>query len=1301
MTAINTRFLPNPMRLQAESPATSKIVIRASTQVDGDGAKVSQSPLSSSITAYPQTTLDFQTGAVAGGGTINGSGSSITLPTASIGQFVRAGFTFIAGGDVQVLFSAPQASLGALDAIDPGGVFVSGGTPLGYVNLEATAATAYKTAGSATSVVENAVSGNARIFRFLGGSGGGGSSAFGGAGGDLVDLLFKAKISDALSDIPNGTTPVDVASGFTDAALHDLVNSLYRLNYDATKTVTGTGTSMTLSGAPSFTIKIGDVLVIGSEVRKITAVGSQTTPTVEAAFSIDPTAAACTVSQAVHTVDLNAFDNNSLGLSVASQISDDVADCLVSYADSETLADIVPDYASAARIAYSVSGDGADWSDLRVRVTGLASEEATVSVPTPGSQFKIRFFANKTSGSGAVNLLGFKAYWHSDVAELAGSYQQIAFSRPAAAINQNCSHAVASGKSRFQFDWSFGRGLSDGQASGSALQVLANGQEVPRYVAGVTDVSQAYFIEIDDRTIEMDQDYSGSTTQFMFRLPTPVVDARAEATAAIAGLQSAVGSGFQDFVEPPAMIDCPYTTIVNRAKIPNLALDLKARMGVERFRPLNIFTIQKEQGPGGLRVHGIVDDKDNLVRFVGDWQLKADMSYGPQFFTQTVNDYVEITFYGTGLNVSLLNGADARDLRASVDGGSEGSNIYPGTLGSNVLGGRSYSPNNVAPVVNGLTLGIHTVKLRLAAVYFAFMHYEVLNESSTIKVNPGSAYIDGKKVTLLAQSLQAYNSGFESGTLGTRGGRAVVYLKADGTIGKAVQPVDATTLLSTSADHTNEEVIKSHYFREFGSRTTANDDYTANGSGFARSYVLEDGTTGLVGTANNNVTTVSSIEMIAQGGTNGSYNTFTFVGTGLDILRADGANGGADTFAFSVDGGANQTFATTGSMVVRTTKIVSGLPYGTHTVKFIRTSAPVTYDVFVANFIVYGPKKPSIPSGAIELADYNIMADFVPNTVAGLETIATGVLRKYATREFVYVDGTGGTTSWQLPAVATDRVGFREVNTDRTGYVEYTFFGTGFEFRGGIQANRSGNIGVTVNGTALTTANFGTAVFSTYGTGSAYNAGTGSLDMSDAATTNGSGFRCSGLPLAKYTLRFTNNSAGSFLEIDALDIITPIHAPRYAKAGTQNSLPIGNYSLSDSRVLSPVQNLLPSEKSWAVAVSIVSSPTTTSAPYLPLPDMSITMYVKGGLVEIDFRGSFVYTAGSNTAEFVFYIDGKEFRSSGRSFKVNANSTGYLHMTNKALVYLSEGVHHFQVMWSTNGGTLQAAQDLRMMTAREV
>jgi hypothetical protein len=767
--------------------------------------------------------------------------------------------------------------------------------------------------------------------------------------------------------------------------------------------------------------------------------------------------------------------------------------------------------------------------------------------------------------------------------------------------------------------------------------------------------------------------------------------------------KSLITDGFQNFVAVPK-IACPNTTVVNRALISDLANDLKPRMGIERIHARTLIDLHNESAPSGMPVFGLAGDHDNLVRLVGYW-TNENSSNGRYVRNNVVDAYIEITFYGTGLNLLCYSpNAAGTDYRVSVDGGAEGGNIVLAQTGS-VLNAREYNPNVIIKVVAGLSLGIHTVKIRqtVYANSLNFMGYEVLNESSTIKINPGSAHVSGVKRQLLAQSLQAYNSGFESGTLGTRGGRALVYLKSDGTIGKSVQPVNVSQANLTSADHSNEELARAYHWREFGSARS--DDFSTLVTQSNRAFTLEDGTTNLSAT-DVTIMTGQEKEGLAFNALNG-FAIFTFVGTGLDImLGATDAATYASNYSVWVDGIALATNVASSTLFGRSTrtqpkvlKIVSGLPYGTHTFKIQITSFGVGESII--QFFVYHPKKPSIPAGAIELADYNIMADFVPNTVAGVDTIATGVLRKSSQRELFAVNGSGGTVDWQIQLDVANKVMGWDFNTNRqNAYVDRIFFGTGFDCRFQISSNRSSNIQVQLGvgaGTPvdLNTTNFPSMVSSVYGTGAAFNAATGVLDQLDAGTVAGAGFRVSGLPLGLYKVRLFNNVASSYVCAEAFDIITPIHAPLMMTESSSNSAPVGSCALADSRVTSPVYGVQ-GDKAFAQAISFVSTPTTTSTFFVPLQDMSVTITLKkAGRIRITGHAGYFGSAAGATGHLSAYLDGKPVGIGPRgqstiNFVVSVGWTGEV----------AAGTHKIDLYWATNAANTVTAEG-RILIVEEV
>lgn len=734
------------------------------------------------------------------------------------------------------------------------------------------------------------------------------------------------------------------------------------------------------------------------------------------------------------------------------------------------------------------------------------------------------------------------------------------------------------------------------------------------------------------------------------------------------------------FLNPP-LIAAPYTSITDlygsARKLPDPSKSLIPAFGDGRLTIQQAVLIPSEKGPNGESVFKALNDDLNRVRFVGNWLNQITIT-GPRPESQTVGDFVEVTFYGTGIN--LLMYALSSDLRYAVDGGSYSGSSIVTTL-STILNGRNYSPNLVIPVVSGLALGTHTVSIKLnAAGTIAVEGFEILNESSTIKVPQGEAFANGRKFANSALQSLAYNSGFDgSPVLNGRGGRAVMYLRPNGTIGKVLQQVDSVSLNLTSTDHTNESIVRSFNFREFGASRNplgTPDDFSLELSvSRHRGFTLDDGTTTLSG--QNLVPTASYNKPgVVPNGLN-DFILITFVGTGLDIIT-QGVSGTVDASTVHIDNGSSiGTISSPNTVIQKLQKVVSGLPFGTHTVKFIR-SAIAGYGLCISDFIVYGPKKPSIPSGSLELAEYNLMSDFVAGSdisISGLRATASGVLRKNPTREMVYV-GSGWATD--LTPSENDYALRTPTNSD---YFQYTFVGTGFEalFRTG--SGDASNVTVVLDGVNMTAGNFPSATIAYTGPASTgYSAP--SLDLQG---TSGTGrLSIKNLTFGVHTVKFTKTGAGvEPMILHALDIITPLHSPKSNLfADLQNTLTVGSNSICSSILMNPVSE----RKAWAQAVGITAAPTTTSTSAVPLPDLSVTIKSSGNPLIIGLDANVRNSSTANVTYLHVFVNGKL----EKTYRQTTDVAAY-HNTLSALTVVAapEGINKVDVYWSVNSGTSTA------------
>jgi hypothetical protein len=727
------------------------------------------------------------------------------------------------------------------------------------------------------------------------------------------------------------------------------------------------------------------------------------------------------------------------------------------------------------------------------------------------------------------------------------------------------------------------------------------------------------------------------------------------------------------------------STITGRAKMVDLSTDLCTRMGVERIQIQSIMRVDGEVGPSGEAVYKPVNDKYDQVRMSGGWTSQNSIN-GVYVQSSTTTDALEVVFYGTGFNIlhCYLDSASRGFTSYTLDGG--GSVSLTAIVSSSTLNGRNYPSNHVQNIVSGLTLGLHTIRLVGQANGAFLSGFEILNESASVKVNPGVAYKAGAKLTLASQHSSAYNSSFESGVLGTRGGRVLVYQKADGTIAKAVMPAASASATFNSANHdaANEEVIRNYFWREFGAGRS--DDFsTLTNSPGSKTFTLDDGTTTLTGDSVLNEVTGGGPEGVRAAG-NGNYLTLTFVGTGLDIIKSDTATGGGDTFAFTVDGGSAVTYSTTGvGTSPQVVKIVSGLPYGTHIVKFSRTSAPSVYHLKHLNFIVYGPKKPTLPTGAVEIADYNILADYVANTVAGGETIGTGILRKESWHEFTYVG------TWSTPALNPGGAGGQYVQTTTTGtagasptgtYAQYTFWGTGFDFRlyGGSPTFAMSLTDIAAGTTMTNFTGFGAGAYGGHAFTMASGTGT--------ANNVQGGISISGLPLKLYRMTIAATSA-SGLNLQTMDIITPIHVHKLNGPHTiQNTLSVGSQGINDSRSFGSQLNVV---KKHNKTIAMQNSSTTSSV-FVPILDMLSTV-----ALEKDSRVMIVLDlqlANTNTGQNSFFglmVNG----SLTAKMKFNADlGSNYAPYSITRTLTLPKGTHTVNAVWLLSGaGSISNTQSV--------
>lgn len=716
-------------------------------------------------------------------------------------------------------------------------------------------------------------------------------------------------------------------------------------------------------------------------------------------------------------------------------------------------------------------------------------------------------------------------------------------------------------------------------------------------------------------------------------------------------------AGFQNFVQK-TFVTAPNTQILNRAQVEGAAL--KAIAGVERVQAKSLLLTRHEFGPNGEPVWEL-ENKDSRFRFVGASWIASETADGGRLVsgTNTTGDFVEATFYGTGFSILTYLTTTLPTVLLTLDGGTEAvTTIFPSGTNSTILGGRNYIPNQSVSIVNNLTLGWHTVKLRISATGasgFNVSGFQVLNERTDLAILPGTAYGGMKQETLSA----LFSSAFNTGVTGTRGARIVRYIQ-NGVISQAVTNVNTSAAFMTAADHTNEEVIRKIKPTEFNANR--GDDYSPSLGVVARSFTLDDGTTSM---SNSVAVGYFGTQVLDLQAATGARTHLTFVGTGLDFVRQDNV-AGATTATVYVDGvlvGSLNTAAT--GAVARTEKLVSGLPYGTHVVAIV-ANAGATTSAGCVDWLIYGPKKPTLPAGAVEIGETNVMASYVANTLVGgtatFGAIAQGVIRKVCSREINYTN-VGG--SWSIATVIGSLPTGWSAQSDATvgNYMEYVFYGTGIEYRDYVDSNSRTSVVLIDGQSNFTTTNlsptFGAGwsnvpVTSHYSSATdTFTASTGTISGGSTGGTFDSGTSISGLNLGWHKIRVTKTGGAGASNFWALDIITPIHI-------NPTSFKTGSLSINDRRAFSPVIDKPDVTDLTKLKAMVTYDPTTNKI--LKSVNVSAVLQVSTGVWNVYFAKPFkdknwaMSTSVRSVNRLVFGASGTEQASYAQIGESNLSGT---------------------------------------------
>jgi len=260
-----------------------------------------------------------------------------------------------------------------------------------------------------------------------------------------------------------------------------------------------------------------------------------------------------------------------------------------------------------------------------------------------------------------------------------------------------------------------------------------------------------------------------------------------------------------------------------------------------------------------------------------------------------------------------------------------------------------------------------------------------------------------------------------------------------------------------------------------------------------------------------------------------SYIYFTFIGTGLSL-------------DMPYNGGTPLGWHT----------IAQNLPYGTHIYRAFRPASG-TASVWIDGVQIYNaasvpnlwriqqvsfhqPKMPPIPEDAVVLADYMLMADFVPRTTADTASQLSKGVRICAASRDTFVLG-GSTAGLVLPYVDVDSFMKHNMYSDNaTGGATITAFGHAFGCHYWQSTNRATDIDVKLDGSTFTynTANI-------YDTDGEWNdvADDGSISKGSELSSNLYGIKNQTLGI--HTFGDQKPSGSDYNVWNAWEIATPIH----------------------------------------------------------------------------------------------------------------------------------------------------------------
>ena len=366
---------------------------------------------------------------------------------------------------------------------------------------------------------------------------------------------------------------------------------------------------------------------------------------------------------------------------------------------------------------------------------------------------------------------------------------------------------------------------------------------------------------------------------------------------------------------------------------------------------------------------------------------------------------------------------------------------------------------------------------------------------------------------------------------------------------------DDTINFNTSAiDHSQAEVAKTFHVKEFGNGSanggtgaTYADATMLTSSADDIAYVMDDGLTSL--SAHNAYNNGDASVGITSAN---KFKYYTFIGTGFAIKQSRTSSTPNENHTITVDGvevKTNHVFSDTDFV-----QIAQNLPYGTHVVKILKTNHSLMAHFTDVSF--YQPKRPPIPEDACILADFMLMADFVPQTSAGLQHISKGVRACSASRDMVYNHSSGfQITNPFVPDPNSARFGDAYWLGNSNGLVatrELVCFGNSFSVNWFQAVNELPGVYKITAGQDGTTdlTNYTRASNSAGSSGAVATNGTVTRNNGTAKDNYMTAVAGASVPLGVQTIKITSThtNVGQYEYVNQISIHTPIHTSSHYQA---------------------------------------------------------------------------------------------------------------------------------------------------------